>query len=308
MGKKQKIANIPICKRAIADFHIHSTESDGIYSPKELITQIAASKRLRTCAITDHATTKAFDKVETLREWYDIEVIPGIEISTEDYKSFHFLGLGMTDRNPIDTAFAQITNSNELQLLRIVSRLQEEHGIDLGKEFINKMIVTKTLSRQNIAAELARLGYVKTQAQGYAEFTGPGGSADAETIKSTAANAIDFIHRSGGIAIWAHPNTTRHRDTRKKLSQIEFEAVTDQLVKCGLDGIECFPPSYSKPESRDFFKAQVANYPHLISTGGSDMHGNRKDLYEQLGNPHLKQHHVDDVLNAIKNANEAIKD
>ena len=80
-------------KNGIVDLHVHSTCSDGTYTPEELV-DYALKKGLRAFALTDHDTTEGLDRAIRYAEGRDIEVVPGIEFSTEyESRDIHILGL-----------------------------------------------------------------------------------------------------------------------------------------------------------------------------------------------------------------------
>jgi len=64
------------------DLHTHSTASDGIYSPTELLHR-AKDIGLRVVALTDHDSTDGLLEAAQVASRLDIELIPGIEINTD---------------------------------------------------------------------------------------------------------------------------------------------------------------------------------------------------------------------------------
>src|SRR5262245_30071698 len=74
------------------DLHTHSTASDGIYSPTNLL-QHAHEAGLRVLALTDHDTTAGLDEASKAALHLGIDLIPGIEINTDvDKDEIHVLG------------------------------------------------------------------------------------------------------------------------------------------------------------------------------------------------------------------------
>ena len=74
------------------DLHVHSTFSDGTLTPTELV-DLAIKSNLEAFALTDHDTTDGIEEAYTASVGKDIEVIPGIEFSTEyKKKDIHILG------------------------------------------------------------------------------------------------------------------------------------------------------------------------------------------------------------------------
>lgn len=92
------------------------------------------------------------------------------------------------------------------------------------------------------------------------EFILDGGRCYVQRVKITPVEAIEQIHRAGGVAVAAHPGRTGLTD----------EDVA-QLASSGLDGIEVHYPRHSRAETTRF--AELAGRHSLLVTGGSDDHG-----------------------------------
>ena len=77
----------------LADLHVHSTASDGQYTPTQLV-QIAKAKGLEVLALTDHDTMDGLEEAVQAGSKIGLRVIPGIELSAKEYPTFHILGYG----------------------------------------------------------------------------------------------------------------------------------------------------------------------------------------------------------------------
>ena len=85
----------------IVDLHVHSNKSDGTCSPSELL-DLAIQKGLSAFALTDHDTTAGLDEAIEYAKGRDIEVVPGIEFSTEyQGRDIHVLGLAIDYKAPV---------------------------------------------------------------------------------------------------------------------------------------------------------------------------------------------------------------
>ena len=80
------------------DLHVHSTASDGQYTPLELVEK-ANKLGLEYLAITDHDTVNGIKDAKEIADKYDVNFIPGIEISTMDTEEIHIVGLGIDENN-----------------------------------------------------------------------------------------------------------------------------------------------------------------------------------------------------------------
>lgn len=74
------------------DFHLHTTASDGKFSPKELV-NMASKENIDIMSITDHDTISGVLEAVVEGKKLGITVIPGLELSTLYYKeNIHILG------------------------------------------------------------------------------------------------------------------------------------------------------------------------------------------------------------------------
>ena len=86
----------------IFDLHCHSTVSDGVLTPKELLAR-AVERKVDVLALTDHDTTDGIDIIrhEIEVQGLDIELISGVEISTcWENKDIHIVGLNIDIKHP----------------------------------------------------------------------------------------------------------------------------------------------------------------------------------------------------------------
>jgi predicted metal-dependent phosphoesterase TrpH len=301
MTKDPDIKPLAFHNKAICDFHVHTTHSDGVYAPGEILVSANYRSKLKYLCFTDHHTTKAYDDVDMLKEWFDIELLPGVEISASDYKSLHILGIGMNNRAEMDERLSAIATNNKKQLEQIFYNLKKI-GIDLGDDFYFAMRNEEKVSRDMFARELVLQGYADKVGHARKNFVNPSAQAGTTTTKPTAKEAIEFIRTSGGIAMLAHPWYIQPRSDggSKHMEKGELEKLIRTLKGNGLNGIECLPVNHM--DKKGFFKAMASNY-NLLESGGSDFHGNKSGHFE-IGIPQMTQKHVDLILSAVRDVNE----
>ncbi|MDE7266231.1 MAG: PHP domain-containing protein, partial [Lachnospiraceae bacterium] len=83
------------------DLHVHSNRSDGTLTPKELV-DYAVKKGVVAIALTDHDTVDGIDEIMEYAKDKPIEVIPGIEYSTEyNGRDVHIVGLFIDHNAPV---------------------------------------------------------------------------------------------------------------------------------------------------------------------------------------------------------------
>lgn len=264
--------------RAI-DLHVHSTCSDGTDSPSTIVT-LACSRNLAAFALTDHDTTEGLEEVLFAAKDKDIEIISGIEFSTEYLnRDIHILGLYI---NPYNPAFQEhirsFRKSRDLRNRKMCLRLAQL-GIDITYESLCESFEGSILTRAHYARYLYEHGYVKSLKEAFERYVGDHCPAFVPREKITPAEAVQLILNAGGIPVLAHPILYRFSDR-------VLETLVSELKDAGLMGIETVYSTYAPSEER-YIRRLAAKYDLLI-TGGSDYHGaNKPDISLGNGRGHL---------------------
>ena len=253
------------------DLHTHSTASDGTDAPRAL-GALASSAGLSVLALTDHDTTAGLASAAKSCDRAGVEFVPGIELSAQRGKergTLHILGY-FVDRSSaaLKTVCAELAEARADRAPRIVASLNEL-GVDITLDEVLAQAGGAVIGRPHIAAVLVRKGYVKTVADGFARYIGQGKPAYHRKDQLEAARAIEAVHDAGGMAVLAHPIQLNYAD------DAELVQLVRDLVAAGLDGLETHHP--------DHHRGLVEQYTHLasrfdlVTTGGSDYHGDRKE-------------------------------
>lgn len=280
--------------RAI-DLHTHSTCSDGTFSVKELIDR-AHEKGLAAIALTDHDTVEGIDEaVRYAAENYpDLEVIPGIELSTEsDGREVHIVGLFIDnhDKDFVESLGAFI-DSRTTRNKKMCKKLTEEAGIPISYEELTKEFPDTVITRAHYAKFMVDRGYVNSRAEVFDRYIGDHCPYYVGREKITPEDAVKSILKAKGVPIFAHPILCRLGDDR-------LEALISRLKDAGLVGIEAIYSTYELRDERQI-KELAKKYDLLIS-GGSDFHGaNKPDI--DLGTGCGKLFIPEDLLIPIKAA------
>ena len=145
--------------------------------------------------------------------------------------------------------------------------LMQEHGIDITYEKMAAENPDSVWTRANFARYLLEHGYVKTMPDAFSRYVGDEAPCFVLREKVTPDQAVDLIHRFGGLAVLAHPMLY-------KLSDEALDELVRTLKEHDLDGIEAIYSTYRwMDESR--VKCLARKY-ELCITGGSDFHGSNK--------------------------------
>jgi len=265
------------------DLHIHTTYSDGYYSPQDILI-LAKNKKLSTISITDHDTIDVYLKdniIEKAKE-LELEIIPGVEISTEHNDSeIHILGYNFDIYNKkLNDVLNFIITERVNRVKRIIKKLNS-NGIDITFEELEKLHKSTTYGRPHVADMMIRKGYIKNIYEAFTYHIGINCYAYEKKIHISPKIAIDIIHEAGGIAIMAHPNKTN-------------EEILNYLINSGIDGFEIIHPSHTNSIKNNLKK--LVDYYFLLETGGSDFHGGNKNDNENLGNYFISETVYENLL------------
>ncbi len=255
------------------DLHVHSTVSDGTFTPSELV-HYAIEKNLSAFALTDHDTTDGLEEAFKAACGSNLEIIPGIELSTTwNSTDVHIVGLDIDWKNTyFRKTLSEFQASRELRNEKIIARLQKE-GIPITAKLMEKDFPNSVWTRAHFARFLFEHNYVGSMKEAFDRYLGNHAKCYVPREKVTPFQAIHLIHEGGGKAIFAHPILTR-------LSKDRLESLVNELSQNGLDGIETLYVSYTPAD--ELFTKQLAKRYGLKQSGGSDFHGSNKP-YIDLG-------------------------
>ena len=275
----------------IIDLHTHTTESDGSFTPEELITE-AKKVGLSAIAITDHDTITGIRKAQYSATHHDIELIPGIELST-DYngKEVHIVGLYIDIENEYFLSkLAEFKNCRDNRNELIIKNLQKE-GFDITMEALKADNPDCVITRANIARFLYEHGMIPSIQTAFEKYIGDHCKCFVNRFKITPMDAVKLIKEIGGTAILAHPLLYHMSDST-------LQTLVNELKEAGLDGIEAIYCTYTPAEERRMKQFALEN--GLFISGGSDFHGTTKPNLH-LGIGYGKLYIPYEVLETIKN-------
>ena len=251
----------------IVDLHVHSNKSDGSFSPTELV-NYAIEKGLSAFALTDHDTTDGLDEAIEAAKGKDIEVIPGIEFSTEyEGKDIHIVGLYIDYKGAIFQNQIQKFVDSRVERNRKMCQNLRSAGIDISYEKLLAEFPDSVITRAHYAKYLLDHGAVKSMPEAFDKYLGDHTRYFVPREKVTPMQAVHLILDAGGIPVLAHPTLYHMSDKR-------LELLLYRLKEAGLIAMECIYSTYSASEERHM-KALAKKY-NLLPSGGSDFHGTTK--------------------------------
>lgn len=252
----------------VIDLHCHTTASDGMVSPADLVRH-AAERGVDVIAITDHDTVAGVAEGLRAAAESSVRVIPGIELSTRhDSRDVHILGYFIDHTNGELLTTLDAMRSQRLQRAeQMVERLRGL-GYGITMDDVREHAGGDVIARPHVARALVAKGFIPSVRAAFAsDFIGDGGRAYVSREVPSSVAAVDVIRRAGGVAVVAHPGVGHHEGEVKPMSP---EAI-GELARTGLAGLEVDHPDHP-PLVRDHLNA-IAHEYGLVVTGGSDWHG-----------------------------------
>ena len=249
------------------DLHVHSNKSDGSFTPKELV-DYALTKGLCAFALTDHDTTDGLDEAISYAKDKPIEVVPGIEFSTEyEGRDIHVLGLYIRYKDPVFSEKIQKFVDSRINRNEKMCRNLQEAGIDISYEKLLKTYPDAVITRAHYAAYLTDNGYVSSRADAFAQYVGDHCKYFVPREKVTPSQAVELILQAKGVPILAHPPLYH-------MGKDKLDTLVSTLKDAGLAGIEAIYSTYNNQDTRDMM--DLAKKYDLLLSGGSDFHGANK--------------------------------
>lgn len=242
-----------------AELHCHTTASDGTLPPEALVA-MAVQRGLEALAITDHDTTAAYEPACRAAAPYRLEVIPAIEINSEEGSlDVHILGYFLDPSNQeLQEALAGLRQGRRRRLGEMLERL-EDLGLPVREDRVLAFAGGESVGRPHVARAMVEAGHVKDLPAAFDLYLGTGKPGYVPRRNLRPGQAIRLIRQAGGVAVLAHPGL------------VGDETVVEALVPEGLQGLEVYYPQHP-PLLRQHYEDLAARLGLLV-TGGSDYHG-----------------------------------
>jgi predicted metal-dependent phosphoesterase TrpH len=257
------------------DLHIHSTASDGVYTPSEIV-YMAGERRLETIALTDHDSVAGLPEARTAAAGTGLTVLSGVELPTslEDptfprgVRTVDILGyLFDAEYRPL---LHMLRTIRETRLRRAAQMVDKLNALDMAITYarVQEIAGSGAVGRPHVAQALLEAGYVASLKEAFDRYLGDDGPAYVARYRLAPREAIALLHAAGGVAVLAHP-----------IRLPACRALIPALVAYGLDGLEAYYPDHDAAFTSEM--EALAHRHGLIVTGGSDLHREVENLGQQ---------------------------
>ena len=265
------------------DLHSHSTHSDGQHDVPT-VAETMANRGVKVWALTDHDTINGWEEGANAAARLGLRFVPGIEITCEvaepsheeelmrhgqerPSNSWHLLAYfptwkpGATNEkiNAFQRWLLPHQSGRTPRMVAMCERLGEL-GMPVDAERVMAR-ATGSVGRPHLAEEMVSLGYVATKQEAFETWIGDGLPGFVEHRKPNLEQAVQQIHKAGGVASLAHP----------KYYGVPVSRLLEVLNNSGVDAVEAVHRSHSDAYRYELMLAATAN--GLGITVGSDFHG-----------------------------------
>ena len=255
------------------DLHCHSTASDGLLKPEELVAR-AAANGVEILALTDHDGVSGLAEARTKAESQGVRFVDGVEISvTWEGSTVHIVGLQIDPENPVLLSGLESIREGRATRAEKMSEALAAAGVPDSLAGAKAYAENPSLiSRSHFARHLVKTGRARDVKSVFQRYLVKGKPGFVPHQWASLGDAVSWIRASGGIAVVAHPG-------RYNFSKPELRAFLAQFRDCGGTGIEVVTGSHSPEQYLEF--ARIAREFGLAASRGSDYHGkgeSRADL------------------------------
>lgn len=247
----------------LSDLHIHSSASDGQYTPARLV-QMAKERGLEAIALTDHDTIDGLDAAARVGEALGVLVLQGVELGAKEHRNLHILGYNF-DPSGLIQICNRLKAGREERKYHLADFLREK-GIDIPLQEVEALAGDGNVGRPHFAQVMVRHGYVATNREAFDRYLDTDEYKRIEPFRFDARTCVESIKAAGGKVSLAHPYQLGYADER-------LEDLVRKLKEYGLDAIECYYPRHTERQTSFYLK--LAEKYGLHITGGSDFHGEK---------------------------------
>jgi predicted metal-dependent phosphoesterase TrpH len=259
------------------DLQSHSTYSDGALPPRAIVAA-AADAGVELLALTDHDTVDGVDEALQAGAALGLRVVPAVELSAidGDFEDLHILGY-LVDHRAVALLgpLAAFQADRAARAVRMAEALRDcglqldlPQRATIGRPHLAQAAFDHPANRMRLQREK-----IVNASQLLEAYLVPGAPAFRRRTTPTVAEAIEIVHESGGVAVWAHPFWNVD-DPTAVIEHIE------RFATLGLDGVEAFYPTHDAQQASAI--ADRCAELGLLTTGSADFHGPAHPLFNRF--------------------------
>lgn len=256
------------------DLHSHSTHSDGLLTPSELVER-AAQRGVDALALTDHDETGGLAEARAAARRRGIALIDGVEVSVSWHgHTLHVVGLNVDPRHAALAAGLQAVRDGRRGRAERIAADLERAGIAGSLEGARGYAANPELvGRTHFARYLVEHGHARDMPSAFKRYLTAGNPGDVPHQWAALGDAVSWIRASGGVAVLAHPG-------RYRMAEEERHALLAAFKEAGGLGLEVVTGSHT-PDQFVYWAKGARRYG-LHASAGSDYHG-PGESYRDLG-------------------------
>ncbi|MDE7161320.1 MAG: PHP domain-containing protein [Anaeroplasmataceae bacterium] len=264
------------------DLHNHTTYSDGVFSPKNLV-DIARREKVEVFALTDHDSVFGCEEIQQYAKQVGQKVISGMELST-DYKGYsvHIVCLFPKNKVPqglIDFSY-QKKEERKNRAIQMMQNIKDIYHLNMDIEELVKE--NEVITRANMGYHLAK--YNAMSQKEVEPYIDQKSKAYIPSTKLSVEDGIQMVKKFGCLTILAHPCLLPRN-------------IVEELMEFSFDGIEArYPKNQENDEA--YFKDLAQKYNLLISAG-SDFHGDQGTKHAMIGTSYLSEDEFKPILERL---------
>lgn len=247
------------------DLHCHSTASDGLLAPAELVRR-AAGNGVDMLALTDHDEISGLTEARAQAGELGLRFVDGVEVSISwGGIAIHIVGLNIDPRNAqLQQGLHGIRQGRTERAKKMAQDLARA-GIAGSLEGAYAYVDNPNLiGRTHFARFLVEKRYVSDVKSAFQHYLVSGKPGYVPHQWATLENGLAYIKAGGGVAVVAHPG-------RYKLTRTEMRKFLGEFKDGGGAGVEVITSSHTGEQFLEY--AILANEFGLLASRGSDFHG-----------------------------------
>ena len=275
------------------DLHIHSTASDGTYSPEEII-NIAVSSNVVAVAITDHDNLNGYFEASRLAQEKGLQLFAGVELNTDAYDTeIDILGYFWKPDSQIFLDMLEKRQSGRIERAKNIVTKLNALGLEISFNRVRE-IAHGSICRPHIIEAMVEKNYVSDQKEAFEKYLGLGKPAFVPHDQITPEMAIQYVTEAGGLPVVAHPGL------------VGSDEIVESLLYAGAKGLEAYYPMHNGEEITKFINL-AAKYGAIV-TCGSDSHGPKRKKSFPIGSSAAPPDVLDTFKRKLKEVYQSTQD